>query len=1055
MQRLKEGWFSAIRRRLAAMCVVLLGAATVAMAQNKVTISGKVVDESGEPLPGVSVAVSGTTVGTVTDFDGNYSLSVPVGAQISYSFIGFDDKNVAVAAGQNVYNITMSDSSKALDEVVVVGYGQQKKESIVGAITQATGEVLERAAGITNVGQALTGNLPGVVTVASNGMPGEEQPQIFIRGSQNQPLVLVDGVERDMASVDMASVETLSVLKDASATAVFGVKGANGVILITTKRGREGRAQVNVQANAIMKMVAKLPNKLDSYDALVQRNRVIEHELNIADSWGAYRPMSFIENYRNQGDKKDELGNLLRERYPNVDWQDALFKKHAMSYNANVNVAGGSQFVKYFAALDYVNEGDMFKEFDNSRGYKSGYSFNRIGARSNLDFNLTKSTVLKVGIAGSMGIRRCPATNDGDEWQMAQRWAGAYSISPDAFLPKYSDGTWGWLPSGTNVSNSIENLAVAGTQQKITTTITTDFSLDQDLSFLLEGLNVRGTISWDNRFLEAGRGVNDLNNSTVRNWCDPETGQWNMKQPYVDYQNFNTQEPLPKWSVSNGSVQDWNTYRRFNYQIQLNYNHKFADKHSVGLMGVFQRDEFAQGNMIPSYRENWVFRATYDFLSKYFLEYNGAYNGSEKYSKDNRFVFFSSGALGWTISEESFMQNLKEKGIIDMLKIRGSIGQIGDDSKGDRFAYLSQWEISGNKLPGMSDQEPDGQSSYDVYREKTIGNPDLKWETVTKMNVGVDYAFLGGLLAGNVEFFKDKRKDMVMTEVTPKYFGQAARSINYGEMTTKGYEIELRVSKTLPNEMRLWGNFNMTHAENVMDKVAEPQLYASYRKKQGYASGQTTSFIDCGFINTFDEIYGSTEISGVDNQKLVGDYHIMDFDGNGIIDDNDTAPYGYSSTPENTYNATVGVDWKGWNFFVQFYGVSNVTRDVTLQSWGSSDKLNTVYDMGSWWIDNQGSSDYVTPRYNSKPDKYYHCTQFLEDASFVRLKNVELGYTFDKNFNFMKKIHFTYMKLFVSGNNLFVWSNLPDDRESNFGGSTGQGTYPTVKRINFGLKFSL
>lgn len=1029
----------------------MLFVANALFAQVSQKVTGQVVDQDGNPLPGVAVMIQGTTTGTVTDFDGNYSLSVPTGSTLTFSFIGFENQSAVVAAGNNVYNMTMEDDSKQLEEVVVVGFGQQRKESVVGAITQTTGEVLERAAGITNVGQALTGNLPGVVTVASSGMPGEETPKIFIRGSQNEPLVLVDGVERDMTSVDMSSVESLSVLKDASATAVFGVKGANGVILITTRRGKEGKAQVNVQFNAIMKMVSKLPNKLDSYDALIARNTAIEHELNIADSWANYRPMTFIENYRNQGDKRDELGNLIRERYPNVDWQDALFKKHAMSYNANVNVAGGSKFVRYFASLDYVNEGDLFKVYENNRGYDSGYSYNRIGTRSNLDFNLTKYTMFKVGIAGSMGLRKCPAANDGDDWQMAQRWAGAYNISPDAFLPTYSDGSWGYLPGSTNVTNSAQNLALSGTQQKTTTTITTDFTLEQKLDFLTEGLNFRGTVSWDNRFLEAGHGVSDMYKSDpVINWIDPDTGERSLKTPYHAYHKFDTQEGLPAWDLSNGSVQDYMTMRRFNYQLQLNYNRKFADKHSVGVMGVFQRDEYAQGSMIPSMRENWVFRTTYDFLGRYFAEYNGAYNGSEKYSPDKRFVFFSSGALGWTISEEKFMQNLKDKKIIDNLKVRASIGQIGDDSKGDRFAYMSQWAVGG-KTNGLG-TDPGTASNYEWYRQSTVGNPGLQWEVVTKYNVGLDYAFLDGLLAGNVEFFKDKRKDMVMSSALPSYFGQKSAPINYGEMTTKGYEIELRVSKVLPNQMRLWGNFNMTHAENVIDKVTEPELYPAYRKQVGYASGQTRSFIDCGFINSYDEMYGSTKYDANDSQKLLGDYHVMDFNGNGVIDENDSAPYGYTGNPENTYNATVGVDWKGWNFFLQFYGVSNVTRDVTLTSFGG--KLNTVFDMGSWWSEDHENAEYLTPRYNSTPS-YYNCTQFLEDASYVRLKNVELGYTFDRNTAFMKKIHFSSLKFFVSGNNLLVWSRMPDDRESNFAGGAGQGAYPTVKRINFGLKFSL
>ena len=322
-------------------------------AQNGIVITGQVVDTSGEALIGASIVVKGnSSIGTVSDLDGNFTLRVPSEAStIVVSYVGMDTRELTVGK-QRSFKVTLSDNTQ-LSEVVVVGFGQQKKASVVGAITQTTGEVLERAAGITDIGAALTGNLPGVVTMASSGMPGDEEPKILIRGASSwnnsEPLVLVDGIERPMSSVDIQSVATISVLKDASATAVYGVKGANGVILITTKRGQEGKAQISVSANAIMKVPSKLPDKYDSYEALMARNMVVEHELNLyPESFAYVKPVSFIENYHNQDpNARDEMGNLITERYPNVDWQRALFEDYAMSYNANMNIAGGTRFVKY------------------------------------------------------------------------------------------------------------------------------------------------------------------------------------------------------------------------------------------------------------------------------------------------------------------------------------------------------------------------------------------------------------------------------------------------------------------------------------------------------------------------------------------------------------------------------------------------------------------------------------------------------------------------------------------------------------------------------------
>ncbi len=1038
--------------KIPSLILLMLFCCLTASAQ-QFTAKGIVVDGNGEPVIGASVVLKGNnSVGTITDIDGNFELNVPNDAVLVVSFVGMQTKEVK--ASSSLMKIDLVDDSQQLEEVVVVGYGQQKKASVVGAITQTTGKVLERAAGISDIGTALTGNLPGVVTTASSGMPGEEEPEIVIRGASSwnnsAPLVLVDGIERPMSSVEMQSVATISVLKDASATAVYGVKGANGVILITTKRGQEGKAQISVSANAVMKIPSKLPDKLDSYDGLIARNTAVEHELNLApDNFSKYmKPMSFIQNYRNQTSIEQ------MERYPNVDWQDALFKDYAMSYNANLNVAGGTKFVKYYAAVDFVSEGDLYRKFPSGRNYDTGYDYKRFNIRSNLDFNITKTTVFKVNIAGSNGVRKSPWSNSvNNDWQISQQWAGIYNIGPDVFLPLYSDGSWGHLPHGTNVSNAAQSLATGGQQTVTTTRLTTDFVLEQKLDFITKGLSARAMISWDNTFVEGGRGVNDLYTPVQLKWIDPETGAVTYKNSYEAYDHYDYAVGN-KWTIQGGSVQDWSTQRNLNYQAQLNWARQFG-KHNVTAMGLFGRQETAWGSMIPAYREDWVFRATYDWNSRYFAEYNGAYNGSEKFSADNRFAFFNSGAIGWMVSEEPFMKSLREKHIIDMLKIRASYGEIGDDNVGERFLYQTQWAMGGGANGGSYLDISQGKSPYTWYREAVVGNPDIHWETVKKTNIGIDYSLFDGLLAGNIEIFRDKRTDILVNgneRAVPGYYGAKPAWVNKGEVETNGYEVELRFNKTLNNNMRLWANFNMTHAENEILVKDDAPLKPAYQRAAGYAIGQTHSHLDKGMMQSYDDLYGSPKHNSNDNQKLPGDYYIVDFNGDGVVNQDDSAPIGYTGTPQNTYNATLGFEYKGFSIFTQFYGVTNVTRDVTMISLADVNQTN-VYEQGTWWSLDHLGADVVTPRFSSTPS-YYHGTQYLCDGSYIRLKNIEIAYTWTDGW--VKKLGLNDLKLYVSGNNLWLWTRMPDDRESNFssyGGATG--AYPTMKRINFGVKFNL
>ena len=1052
--------------RWSALSLMLLFCAT-AWAQGGIAVKGTVVDSNGEALIGASVVVKGnTSVGTITDFDGNFSFSVPSESSIIVvSYVGMNTKEVKVGK-HRTFNVTLTDNTQ-LSEVVVVGFGQQKKASVVGAITQTTGEVLERSAGIGSVSAALTGNVPGVATIASTGQPGEEDPRIYIRGAaawntDAQPLILVDGVEREIKSVDVTSVATVSVLKDASATAVYGVKGANGVILITTKRGVEGKARIDVGFNATLKAVSKLPRKYDSYDGYMFRNQALEHELAIGGdaSWAYYRPQTFIDNFRNQSHVVKPnyaadgtyLGDYSQaERYANVDWQDEMFESTAFSYNTNLNISGGTKYVKYFVAFDFQNEGDMTKIWDNHQGYTGGYSYNRLNVRSNLDFQITKTTQFKVNLAGSNAQQKTPRYyygNNGEFFQQ-QKWAGAYGMAPNLFPVQFSDGSWGYYPLVSNIENSPASVATSGYELKTITRVFTDFALEQKLDFITKGLVARGTISWDNQFNEGERGISDLH-TTKKAYMLPEVGQMLWESEIDATTGFDFYESRD-WTTAAGNVNY--TGRATEMSLQLFWGREFGD-HNVTLMGNWKRRIQAGNADLEDRREDWVFRATYDYKSRYFAEVNGAYNGSQKFSPDNRFVFFASGALGWMMSEEKFMKKLKDKKIIDMFKIRGSIGEIGDDAGGARWAYLTGWEVTNNGN-GFNMSVDGSASPFIGYKEAVIANPDLRWATVVKKNIGFDYAFLGGMFAGSFDYFRDDRKDIFISGANrsvPSYYGAATNpDINKGKMKNHGFEFEVRFNKVLNNGMRFWANANYTYAHNEIIEKDDPALIPSYRKAEGYSQGQYTSFIDNGFIGTYDELYSTPAREKDDNQVLIGDHYIVDFNGDGIVDEtNDQAPYGYTGTPEHTYNATIGWEWKGWSCFAQLYGATGVTRDVGLASFNN--KLLTVYDNGLWWNPVDATGDVVVPRFTTQVS-YNDGTQYLYDGSYFRLKNVELAYTWTKGW--IKKLGFTSLKLYVNGNNLFLITKMPDDRESNYGFSGGGGAYPTVRRYNFGFKLNI
>jgi TonB-linked SusC/RagA family outer membrane protein len=868
-----------------------------------------------------------------------------------------------------------------------------------------------------------------------------------------------------MNNIDVNEVASMSVLKDASATAVFGVKGANGVILITTKRGTEGKTTLNFNYNATGSMLSKQPAKLDSYAAMMAKNEIIEREgvLN-QSSWSAYVPFEIVQRYKLP--QTAEYAQI----YPNVDWQDAMFKKMGMAHRMTLSAQGGSKAIQYFGSLAYLHEGDMFKDYNNGKDYNPNYDYDRFNFRSNIDIKLTQTTKFKLNLSGYFSLKNTNYNNQGstsraDAWM----WKATYGLAPNLYLPMYADGRWGANQEGGN--NTVNPLAVVynlGIRQTRTTQLNSDFTLEQDLSFITKGLNAKGSLFFDNSIRSEG-GIFDVNNHGR-----PGEAATNIKYKQIYPMKYlgPTQNPseytvllpvsdeeygwvLRPWSINQEAIVDGANFtsgipvdRRLMYQMQLNYARIF-DKHNLSGMGLFKREEFASGSMFKNYREDWIFRATYNYDTRYLFEANGAYNGSEQFGPGYRFAFFPSVALGWNISNEKFFK----LPWVDKLKLRYSLGKVGDDKvSGSRWLYASQFAYGGKA--GLNEIS-NGLSPYTMYRESVVGNPDIQWETAIKRNAGIEIAVLKNLLSLNVDYYTEDRTGILLAgnqRNMPAFFGATPPSANLGQVKSKGYEIELAFNKKLTTNIGVWSNLSISHNENKIIDRDDPPLQYNYLKAAGYPIGQQKRTLKTDFYNNWDEVYASVPTESADLQKLPGYYNLIDFNADGIIkSSDDTPPVGYSEIPQNSASLSLGANYKGFTFMVQFYGVNNANRYVGFDNYSSDTDILYAHVADYWSKTNPNASSFL-PRWKTQAENIGD--YFLYDASYLRLRTLEVAYSFN-DLAWVKKAGFSNLRLSLNGNNLFFWSALPDDREQTYtGGNATEGAYPTVKRINLGLELT-
>ncbi|MCK5135434.1 MAG: TonB-dependent receptor [Bacteroidales bacterium] len=1049
------GLFRIMRIELFLLCFTGISLFTNAYSQNQPDkiITGTIVDASGQTLPGVTILVKGTNIGAMTNLDGFFTLPIPVNAQtLVISFIGMGTKEIDIGT-QTQFDVTLEEERIGLDEVVVIGYGQQKKESVVGAISQVSSDILERTGGVANLAQALTGQLPGVTTIQSSGEPGNDDPKILIRGMSTwnnaEPLVLVDGVERKMNDIDISEVESISILKDASATAVFGVKGAEGVILIRTKRGKLGKTHLTFEVNSGIKVLSRTPDKFDSYRGLQYRNNAIEYELPVKEQgWGAYTPIEMLNRYRKPQAPGDEY------IFPNVDWKNEMLKDFAFSHRVNLNITGGTAFTKYFGSISYINDSDILKSgLDNGKGYKSKWAYQRFNFRSNIDLNLTSTTTLSVNLSGYLGVKNESFFAESND----HLFAAFYQKSPNVFPVRFPDGTWGYTPN-SNDSNPVSYINNWGLEKIIRSQVNTDFRLKQQLDFITEGLSAQASLSYDNRFYSSG-GIFDQANMLTKyiypDIINKEPGEsdndYISYSPTVGINDFDFYMQPPTYLAESMLAQDQfnkrhdlnNAYRRIFYQFQINYTRTF-NKHDVGVTALMNREEYAKGSRFPTYREDWVGRVTYNYDRRYLFESNAAYNGSEKFAKDYRFGFFPSVAVGWLASNEKFMQ----KSWLNTLKFRYSIGKVGNDSfSSPRWAYETIWAIDSDAT--RFGTPTSARSPYTQYIEAVIGNPFLQWEVSIKQNLGLELAVLKNMFNLNIDLFRDDRSNIFMDASQrniPNYFGAQPVAANIGETETKGYEIELRFHNTTSKGFNYWFNCSYTHAIDKIIYSEDPELMPDYQKKEGFQIGQNKTQLHDGYLNNWDEVYASVYLQSDNQYKLPGDLRIIDFNGDGTIDTYDDAPNGYPLRPQSTYNFSLGFEYKGFSANLQFYGVYNVSRPIYYLTPFSDRNESIVFNIQQdVWSQDNNNSDWKAERFQSASP---NGQLYIFDGSYLRFKTAEISYTI--NSNLIKQVGISSARVFLNGNNLFFWSDMPDDREDN----SSINKYPTIKRFNLGVNIN-
>ncbi|MEY8708915.1 TonB-dependent receptor [Bacteroides faecichinchillae] len=985
-------------------------------------VTGKVLDEFGEPIPSASILVEGRSKGVITDLDGTFEIEVTSTDKLVVSFLGMESQTILVGNQTNIV-VKMKPKTAELDEVTIVAYGKQRKVSVIGAINTISTDELKSPVG--KLSNSLAGQLAGIVVMQRSGEPGAGA-DFWIRGintfgANNKPLVLVDGVERELDLVDAEDIASFSILKDATATALYGVRGANGIVLITTKRGVE----------SVPRISAKVEYGL--------ANPVRLSKLANASQWIDYYNDISLESSGRLAIESAERAMYLNgtdpDLYPNVDWIKTIFKDHSNMTRANINVTGGSPKVRYYVGGSFYTEGSIMNVVDKKR-YDASMRYDKFNFRSNIDINITSSTELGLSLSNQYEIKNRPGAS------LSNLYAFTILTPPISTPTIYSDGTIALPTVGYNPYNYLNT---SGYSQDFSNNAQSLISVTQDFSkFVTPGLKANVKFSWD-----------AFNGSTLNRVINPTT-----------YHAIGRDENGELMFINNNNGSNYMTLNRtnsgsrtINFEASANYDRLFLEKHRLGAMFLFNMRNYTDnfpGNYIAAFAHKNIGiagRITYSYEDKYFTEFNFGYNGSENFSPQKRFGFFPSVAAGYMISNEPFWDNLRS--IIHILKIKGSYGEIGNDQIGGnrRFAFNS--EMNGY-TDGYTFGTNPGSGYISGIATGVPGNENVSWEKAKKTNIGIEIGFIDKLKF-QLDYFYEKRSGIyIQQESVPSIVGlNVTQYVNLGEMRNQGFDGSMEYEQRF-NDWYVSARANLTYNRNKKLYDDKPTPIWPYQSEAGFAYRQQRGLVALGLFESEEDIANNPKQTF--GNVRPGDIKYKDINGDNVIDAYDKVAIGYTDVPEISYGFGISVGWKGFDASVFFQGVGHVTRIIGGAAfYGSSDNIKNTGQIYSEvadqrWSERNPNPNAKYPRLSmSKVENNLQPSTFWQrDMSFMRLKNAELGYTVPKHV--YKQLGISTIRLYAQGVNLFTFSKFKlwdPELASDYG-----NVYPQMRTINFGLNIN-
>lgn len=994
--------------------------------QSEQKITGTVVDANNEPVIGANVLVKGTTNGVITDVDGKFTLTVPRGAVLQISYIGYVTQEVKVT-NESIYNILLREDSEALEEVVVVGFGTQKKASVVGAVQTIKAKDLKVPS--SNLSNAFAGRIAGVTSFQRSGEPGADGATFYIRGistfaGPTNPLIFIDGVEvsaADMNALAPEVIEGFSVLKDATATALYGARGANGVMLITTKQGQEmERAKINIRVENSFSQPTKMIKLADGVDYMTANNEALLTR-------GITTPRFSQEKI---DATRQGLDPII---YPNVDWYDLLFRDFSVNQSANLNVTGGTKKITYFLSASVNNDNGMLKK-DPQNNFDNNINQLRFSFQGNISAKLTNTT--KVGLRINSQIIDYKGTSTGT----GNLYTSIFYAPPTLF-PAYYPSTEGHTafgnlmggPLGIGLYYNPYAEMVRGYKDNNQSSVITSFDVDQDLSFLTEGLKVKGLISFKNW----------TSTDVVRSFS-PFFYELNADNP-LNADNTYNYEVISKGTTYLGTSTGSSGDRLLNLQLSLDYNRSFG-KHDVsGMLVYLQRDYNNNAPngfyaSLPTRNQGFAGRVTYGYDNRYMVEANFGYNGSENFADGNRFGFFPSIAVGYNISNEKYFEPLKK--VISNLKLRASYGIVGNSFTDPRFPYITDVNLSGRGYV-FGDNWQTSMSGAVVNK---YGTSNAKWETGKKINIGLDLNLFNSL---NVilDAFSETRSGIFMQrQVISAESGVVGNNpyANLGKVRNEGIDLSLDYNKAFTKDLIVNLRGTLTYNQNELLERDEPQLPYDYLSAIGKPLNRHTGLIAEG-LYTEEDIQKGVISTYTPHLIKAGDIKYKDLNNDGKIDNNDMTQIGNPTVPQLIYGFGGSLQYKQFDFGVFFQGVGKVSLMMAnLHPYTADESVLFDWIAKGRWTEENPDPNAIYPRLISKApegfNNYQNSTYWLRNAAFLRLKNIELGYTYKM------------ARLYISGQNLLTFSPFKYwDPEQ--GGGNGLG-YPPSKIVNIGLQLN-